>query len=131
MLATIGENHHLVVALTLLKLEGAEVYPRATTHLLIHPEACGATSMYHKVFGIGHARRMSLIGDIHSILSALRNSGNPQCSPFGATLAPCGAKCATSTLTERIIPMQQQALGDGKPHSSILPLCIVAILFNI
>ena len=77
LLALVGENHHLVVALALLELEGAQVYPRATTHLLVDLDACGASCVNHDILSIGHARRVGLIGNIHGIVPALGDMGNP------------------------------------------------------
>ena len=77
VLALVGKDYHLVVALALLELEGAQVYPRATTHLLVDLDACGASCVHHDILSIGHARRVGLIGYIYGIVPALGDVGNP------------------------------------------------------
>ena len=128
MFAAVGEHHHLVIVLTTEKLVCTEVYPCAAAHLLVYLDACGASGMEDEVLGIGHARRVGLIGGVYGIVSAFGDVGNPQYRPLGVLLVVCGAQYAARALTEGVVAVVQYALGDGKACGSALPFCL-AFLF--
>ena len=131
VLALVGEDDHLVVALALSELKGAYIHPCASTHLLVYFDACGASGMEHQVLGIGHARRIALIGDIYGIFAPFWDVGYPQGGSLGILLVAGGADDAAIPFAEGVVAMVQCRFGQGKSHGTISPPCLTALFLHV
>ena len=67
----VGQHHSVEGVVSLVKLKGAEVHPRASAHLLVHPELRLLPLVVHRVVGIVDASLQRLVAHVDGIAAFL------------------------------------------------------------
>ena len=77
LLALVAQDYHAIVIAALVELEVSQIYPSASTHLLVDQELGHASLVEDQILGIAHTLGERLVGHIYGISSRLGNVGNP------------------------------------------------------
>ena len=109
----------------------AEVYPCATTDLLVHEEFGYTSLVEYEVLGIAYAIRQRLVGYIDGISACFRYVRNPLGECFFGFLF--GGRIAGSTFLERILTvLGENFSSDGETGiRSGIPLALPALHFLV
>jgi hypothetical protein len=98
----VGERHHrLLVAVSALERERAQVDPCASAHLLVDLELLGAARIVYRIAGVGRGVGQCLVADVDGIFAVLGYVGIPCGHRRSASLL--GRRLAVGAVLERIL----------------------------
>ena len=131
LVALVRERHAVELTVAFVEVEGSQVHPRASTHLLVDTELRTFTFMPYGVEGIRHTVLQRLVADIDSIVPCLREAGLVGCQRV-ARLAAGGLHHACRTCGERILAVGIGTCMIGKARQrGRLPLVAFRNLYII
>ena len=121
VVALVGEDDAVVVAFAFGEVEGAEVDPCASAHLLVDAELCGDAAVLDGIVGVRDAAGHGLVGDVDCVVVLDEHFRYPD--DFACRAFVRGGFCdAERAFAEGVVSVLVAFIGVCEAYAAVLPV---------